>query len=281
LNYIAGVGHVHASNTVVVRSLVEGQILQLKFAEGQAVHKGDVLAQIDPRPFQAKLDFAVANRDRDRAQLEIATERLHRDLPMLSDGFVARDSIDDEKAEVAEDTAAVQSDLAAVKEAQLELSNTSLTAPIDGVTGIRKIDVGNIIRPTDTQGLVVITQLQPVSVIFTLPERDLPQVQRQMATGPVKVLTYDLFNGFRPVQGILTLVDNEIIQESGSARFKAVIPNPLNSLWPGEFVKVRVLLNSTDNGLVSALPEAKQESQLCSRSTHAESSPSQRVSDRG
>jgi membrane fusion protein, multidrug efflux system len=95
LNYIAGVGHVHASNTVVVRSLVEGQILQLKFAEGQAVHKGDVLAQIDPRPFQAKLDFAVANRDRDRAQLEIATERLHRDLPMLSDGFVARDSIDD------------------------------------------------------------------------------------------------------------------------------------------------------------------------------------------
>ena len=252
--YITSVGYVEPSNTVVVRSQVEGQIVQLKFTEGQLVHKGDILAQIDPRLFQAKLDRAVANRNRDRARLANVTENLHTDLPLSARGFVKQEVVDDEKAAVAEDTAAVQSDSATVNEAQLQLSYTRLTAPIDGVTGIRRIDVGNIIHPTDTTGLVVITQLRPISVIFPLPESDLPRVENQMEKGSVTVLAYSLFDRSRPIQGTLKLVDNQVIESIDSARLKAVFPNPSNRLWPGETVNVRILLNTKGNGLVSGVP---------------------------
>jgi membrane fusion protein, multidrug efflux system len=255
LDYITSVGHVEASSTVVVRTQVTGRILELNFTEGQVVHSGDILAQIDPHLFQEKLDFAVAIRNRDQARLGNVTEHLHRDLPMLPLGFVSQDLLDDERAEVAEDTAAVQADTAVVDEARLELSHTRVTAPIDGVTGILKTDVGNIVHPTDPNGLVVVTQLQPISVIFPLPETDLPQVQRQMAKGPVTVLADGLIDGLKPVQGTLKLVDNRIIQRSGSVRLKAVFPNPSNHLWPGEAVDVRVLLNTVGNELVSEASE--------------------------
>jgi membrane fusion protein, multidrug efflux system len=278
---ITSVGRVEASSTVVVRTQITGQILKLNFTEGKVVHRGEILAQIDPRLFQAKLDLAVANRNRDQARLGNVTEHLHRDLPMLSAGFVTQDLVDDEKAEVAEDTAAVQADTAAVNEAQLELGYTRLTAPIDGVTGILKIDVGNTIRPTDTNGLVTVAQLQPISVIFPLPETDLPQVQRQMAKGPVTVLADSLVDGSKPVQGTLKLVDDQIIQRSGSVTLKAVFPNPSDHLWPGEAVNVRVLLNTMGNELVSGASEAKHGSQRFPKSTDMESTRLQTVSPRG
>ena len=252
--YITSVGYVEPSNTVVVRSQIEGQIVQLKFTEGQLVHKGDILAQIDPRLFQAKLDRAVAHRNRDQARLAVVIENLNTDLSLSARGFVTQKVVDDEQADVAEGTAAVQSDSAVVSEAQLELSYTRLIAPIDGVTGIRRIDAGNIIRPTDTAGLVVITQLQPISVIFPLPESDLPQVENQMEKGSVTVLAYSLFDPSRPIQGTLKLVDNQVIETIGSARLKAVFPNPSSHMWPGEAVNVRILLNTKGNGLVSEVP---------------------------
>jgi membrane fusion protein, multidrug efflux system len=281
LDYITSVGRVEASSTVVVRTQVTGRVLKLNFTEGQMVHRGDILAQIDPRLFQAKLDLAVANRNRDQARLGNVTEHLHRDLPMLSLGFVSQELVDDLKAEVAEDTAAVQADTATVNEAQLELSYTRLTAPIDGVTGIRKIDVGNTVRPTDTNGVVVVTQLQPISVIFPLPETDLPQVQSQMAKGPITVLADSLIHRFKPVQGTLELVDNQIIQGGGSVRLKAVFPNPSNHLWPGETVNVRVLLNTMGNDLVSGVSETAHGSQVLPKSTDMESTRLQTVSPRG
>jgi membrane fusion protein, multidrug efflux system len=259
-DHLVGLGHVQAYNTVVVRSQVEGQIVRLNFEEGQVVHKGDLLAQIDPRPFEAKLQIAVAHRDRDRAQLASTTENLHRDLRLFSRGYVSQDLVDNERAQVVEATAAVQSDLANVEDAELQLSYTNLTAPIDGITGIRKIDAGNIIHPTDPDGLVVITQMQPISVIFTLPETDLPQIQRQMAKGTTTVLTRSEYDRSAVIQGTLELIDNQIIESSGSLRLKAIFPNPSNRLWPGELVNVQVPIDHRPGALTVALPVAEQAS---------------------
>jgi multidrug efflux system membrane fusion protein len=271
-NFLTGIGHVQAYNTVVVRSQVEGQILRLDFKEGQAVHKGDLLAQVDPRPFQAKLDGLVANRTRDQAQLAIASEIVQRDLPALSEGLVSQQQVDNEKAQVAEFTAAVQSDQAAVENAQLQLGYTHLTAPIDGITGIRQIDIGNIIGPTDANGLVVIAQLQPISVIFTLPETDLAQIQRQMAEGSTTVFSYSQYDRANAVQGTLELIDNQIIQATDSVKLKATLPNPFNRLWPGELVSVRLLVNTRQSGLTIASPAVQQGPRLCSRAAGSSTS---------
>jgi membrane fusion protein, multidrug efflux system len=265
-NHLTGVGHVQAYNTVVVRSQVEGQILRLDFAEGQAVHRGDLLAEVDPRPFQVKLDDAVASRSREQARLAIASENLQGDLLQLSVGYVSQQQVDDEKAQVAGFTAAVQLYQAAVESAQIQLGYTHLTAPIDGITGIRQIDMGNIIRPTDANGLVVLAQLQPISVIFTLPATSLPLIQRQMAQGPVSVLTYSQFDRASAIQGTLELIDNTIIQTSDSVKLKATLPNPSNRLWPGELVNVRLLLNTGRGGSTTDSPAVQRGLHLQSRS---------------
>jgi len=174
--YLTGVGTVIAYNTVVVRSQIQGQIVSINFTEGQAVHTGDLLAQIDPRPYQAQLDQFTANLDRDRAQLQNAEANLARYTPLLSRGYATPQLVDTQKAQVAQLQAAAKADQAVIEAANVQLSYTRLTSPIDGVIGIRQVDVGNIIHPTDANGLVVVTQLQPISVIFTLPETDLPQI---------------------------------------------------------------------------------------------------------
>ena len=271
-NYLTGVGHVQAYNTVVVRSQVEGQILRLDFKEGQAVHRGDLLAQIDPRPFQAKLDGAVANRTRDQAQLAIASENVQRDLPLISEGFVSQLQVDNEKAQVAEFSATVQVDQAVVENAQLQLAYTHLTAPIDGITGIRQIDIGNIIGPTDANGLVLITQLQPISVIFTLPETDLSQIQRRMAEGPATVFFYSQNDRADAVQGTLELIDNQITQATESVKLKATLPNPFNRLWPGELVNVRLPVNTGQSELTIASSAVQREPRLRSRSAGSSTS---------
>src|SRR6266436_6679908 len=178
--YLQGVGTVIAYNTVIVRSQIQGQITKINFTEGQTVKTGDLLAVIDPRPYQAQLDQANANRARDEAQLTNAQSNLKRYTTLGNQGWATPQLVETQNAQVAQLQAAIKADEAAIEAAQTQLSYTRLTSPIDGVVGIRQIDIGNIIHPTDPNGLVVVTQVEPISVIFTLPETNLPQVQQHL-----------------------------------------------------------------------------------------------------
>ena len=185
--YLQGIGTVIAYNTVIVRSQIQGQITQINFTEGQAVKSGGLLAVIDSRPYQAQLDQANANRSRDQAQLTNAESNLKRYTTLGNEGWATPQLVETQKAQVGQLQAAIKADEAMIEWAQTQLSYTQLTSPIDGVTGIRQVDIGNIIHPTDPNGLVVVTQLQPISVIFTLPETNLPQTQEHLANGALKV----------------------------------------------------------------------------------------------
>jgi multidrug efflux system membrane fusion protein len=256
--YLRGIGTVQAYNTVTVHSQITGQLTQIDFKEGQAVHVGDLLAQIDPRPFQAQLDQMTANRARDQAQLANAQQLLQRDTPLLAKGYATPQTIETEKDQVAQFTAMVQSDTAQIETAQVNLSYTRLTSPIDGVTGIRQIDIGNIIHPTDPNGLVVATQLQPISVIFTLPETDLLRIQQAMAKAPLTALAYSQDDKVELDQGTLGVLDNQIVQTSGSVRLKANFPNPAHRLWPGELIDVRLLIETLPNAMTVATTAVQQ-----------------------
>jgi membrane fusion protein, multidrug efflux system len=249
--YLEGVGTVIAYNTVVVRSQIQGQITQIAFTEGQAVRTGDLLAQIDPRPYQAQIDQFTANRDRDLAQLANAEANLKRYMPLLTKGYATTQLVDTQKAQVSQVQNAIKSDEALIAAANVQLSYTRLTSPIDGITGIRQIDIGNIIHPTDPNGLVVVTQIEPISLIFTLPETDLPQIQQQQqkTKGPLTVLAYSQDNKIKLGEGTLGLVNNQIVQTTGSIQLKANFPNKTHSLWPGQLVNVRLLLDTRHDGL--------------------------------
>lgn len=256
--YMRGIGTVQAYNTVTVHSQITGPITEIDFNEGQVVHKGDLLAVIDPRPYQAQLDQAIANQARDQAQLANAQQLYQRDLPLLAKGWVPDQTVETQKDQVAQYQAMVQSDQAQVESARVNLSYTRLTSLIDGVVGIRQIDIGNIVHPTDPNGVVVVTQLQPISVIFTLPETDLPQIQQQMAKGPLTVLAYSQDDKTQLDKGTLGVLDNQIIQTSGSVRLKANFPNPNHRLWPGELVNARLLIESLPNALTVPGPAVQQ-----------------------
>ena len=242
--YLSGIGNVEAYNTVIVRSQIQGQLTQIPFTEGQTVHPGDLLGQIDPRPYQAQLDQATANRDRDQAQLANAKANLQRYLPLLAKGFATPQLVDTQKAQVAQLVAAVKSDEAVIESAQTLLSYTRLTAPIDGVTGIRQIDIGNIIHANDVTPLVVITQTEPAAVIFTLPEAQLDALRSAMTRGAVEVAAFDRNNVNRLATGKLLLIDGTIDQATATMRLKALFPNTDERLWPGAFVNARVLLET-------------------------------------
>jgi len=214
--YLGGIGTVQAYNTVTVHSQITGPITQIVFTEGQLVHTGDLVAQIDPRPNQAQVDQAIANKARDQAQLASAQQILEQNLPLLPKGFVAQQTVETEKDQVAQAAATVQADEAQIESARVQLSYTRLSSPIDGVTGIRGIDIGNIIHPIDPNGLVVVTQLQPISVIFTLPETDLPRIQEAMAKGTLTVLADSQDNKILLDKGTLTVLDNQIVQTRGT-----------------------------------------------------------------
>jgi multidrug efflux system membrane fusion protein len=215
------------------------------------VHAGDLLAQIDPRPYQAQVDQVTATRDRDRAQLANAQANLGRYTQLGEKGWATPQLVETQTAQVAQLQSAVKADEALIEAANVQLGYTSLTSPINGVTGVRQIDVGNIIHPTDPNGLVVVTQIEPISVIFTLPETDLPQIQQQqqVANGPLRVLAYSQDGTVKLDEGKLTLVDNEILQTTGSIRLKAEFPNTAHRLWPGELINVWLLLDTRHNGL--------------------------------
>jgi multidrug efflux system membrane fusion protein len=249
--YLTGVGTVIAYNTDVVRSQIQGQIISINFTEGQTVHTGDLLAQIDPRPYQAQLDQYTANLERDQAQLTNSLANLNRYTPLAQKGWATPQLLDTQKAQVGQLQATVKADQALIEAANVQLSYTRLTSPIDGVVGIRQIDVGNIIHPTDANGLVVVTQMEPISLIFTLPETVLPQIQQQQqkTKAPLTVLAYSQDNTIELDQGVLGLVNNEIVQTTGSIQLKANFPNKAHRLWPGELVNARLLLDTRHDGL--------------------------------
>jgi membrane fusion protein, multidrug efflux system len=256
--YLQGVGTVIAYNTVIVRSQIQGQITKINFTEGQAVKTGDLLAVIDPRPYQAQLEQATANRSRDEAQLTNAQGNLKRYTTLGNQGWATPQLVETQTAQVAQLNAAIKADEAAIEWAQTQLSYTQLTSPIDGVTGIRQVDIGNIIHPTDPNGLVVVTQVEPISVIFTLPETSLPEVQQQLAKGSLKVEAYSQDNTMKLDEGSLDFIDNEIVQTTGSVRFRANFPNKEHRLWPGELVNAWLLLDTRHNGLTVPAPAVQQ-----------------------
>src|ERR1700757_3924682 len=210
--YLQGVGTVIAYNTVIVRSQIQGQITKINFTEGQTVKTGDLLAVIDPRPYQAQLDQANANRARDEAQLTNAQANLKRYTTLGNQGWATPQLVETQTAQVAQLNAAIKADEAAIEWAQTQLSYTQLTSPIDGVTGIRQVDIGNIIHPTDPNGLVVVTQIQPLSLLFSLPQTEFVKINRQKAKGSLKVLAYSQDDKTKLDEGKVLLVNNQIVQ---------------------------------------------------------------------
>jgi multidrug efflux system membrane fusion protein len=250
--YLRGIGTVIAYNTDVVRSQIQGQLIKITFTEGQTVKAGDLLAQIDPRPYQAQIEQFTANRDRDQAQLMNAEANLSRYTELGGKGYATPQLVETQKAQVAELKAAVKADQAQIDQANVQLSYTNLTSAIPGITGVRQIDVGNVIHPTDPNGLVVVTQIEPISLLFTLPQSDLPAIQEQLAKGPLKVIAYSQDNKIKLDKGKLLLVNNEISGTTGTIQLKAEFPNHGHRLWPGQLVNARLLLETRKDAITVA-----------------------------
>jgi multidrug efflux system membrane fusion protein len=224
---------------------------KIAFVEGQDVHEGDLLAQIDSAPFQAQLDQSVAKKAQDQAQLTVARITLQRDAKLLADKILSQQDYDTQKATTDQSAAAVQADQAAIDNARVQLAYTKITSPLDGRTGIRQVDQGNIVHANDSNGLVVIAQLRPISVVFTLPEQNLGQIQDQLNAGhELQVLAVDRDNRTTLGTGKLAVIDNQIDTTTGSIRLKATFANEQFRLWPGQFVNARLLVTVRKAGTV-------------------------------
>jgi multidrug efflux system membrane fusion protein len=258
--YLTGVGTVTANQSVTVKVRVDGELDKVAFTEGQDVKAGQVLAQIDPRPFQAQLQQAVATEAKDQAQLANARRDLQRYAKLIKEDATTRQQLDAQNALVSQLEAAVQMDAAQVSYAKVQLGYTTIAAPISGRTGVRLVDAGNIVHATDNTGLVVINQIDPIAVLFTLPEDEVTQINRVLAAGgpalPVAALKRD--TGEVLGQGKLLLVNNQIDTTSGTVQLKALFPNPAHALWPGQYVNARLQLGVRKAALTIAAPAVQR-----------------------
>jgi multidrug efflux system membrane fusion protein len=248
--WLDGLGTVQAFNMVVVRTRVDGELQKIAFTEGQDVRQGDLLAQIDPRPFQAALAQAQAKKAQDEAQLANAKRDLARYTDLRKEGnYATQQQLDTQRAQVDQLAAAIQADQAAIDTAQIQLSYSTVTAPISGRVGIRQVDQGNIVHAGDANGLVTLTQLKPISIVFTLPEANLSAVLDQSAKGPLPAVALDRDNATELARGTLAVVDNTIDQTTGTVKIKATFANDPIRLWPGQFVNMRLLLTTRKDGI--------------------------------
>ncbi|WP_394839319.1 efflux RND transporter periplasmic adaptor subunit [Pendulispora rubella] len=252
--YLYGLGTATAFYTVTVKSQVDGRLQQVLFKEGQAVKKGDVLAQVDPRPFTIALHQAEAALARDAATAKNAKLNLERYQSLVGQKLISQQQFTDQQAAADTADATLRSDQAAIENARLQLEYSRITSPIDGITGIRNVDPGNLVQANGTDGIVVITQLDPIAVFFTLPQDDLPRVSEAMGHGPLTVEAFSRDGDQSLGSGTVMLIDNQINTATATIRLKATFPNPDKKLWPNLFVKARLLLTNRRGAIVVPTP---------------------------
>jgi membrane fusion protein, multidrug efflux system len=249
---VDALGRVQAANTVIVRTQVAGQIQKFGFEQGQAVAAGQLIAQIDPRPLQATVAQDQAIVARDRANHANAEADLRRYVPLVGQGLVSTQQLETQRALVAQLGATIAADQAALDRDQVQLGYTSITAPISGIAGLRFVDVGNVVSPADQQGLVAINQVEPIFVLFTLPQADLPEIQTRAAAAGKEGLAVEAWsqdNSRKLDTGRLSVINNQVDAASGTVTLQGTFPNSRHLLWPGAFVSVRLVLDVAHGGL--------------------------------